>query len=1078
MIHHPLVAPLSRNDMPATSGMPPTTTTTTTSAVPKLPPMSLAFKPVTLKKPPASAGGSGGKSSGRQVLRATYAGPPQERDAEAEQVPSARGGRRERSRSAPGRLERECDEEPRERLVLVPRHTMDVEASLRGAEREAGVQRAMLRHAQAQAGRAACDEFVQLLRLCMQGERTELGEHLVLTHLLHMPSSEFVALLAALLDEAAAAAALTAAASASVAVSPTPGAPAWPAGVTTGTTGVAASEMQRRCLIAANLLKKFLQPGLGFYSLQDRELMQRLRGVEMRLERAGHTRLVASLQALTEKGARLTQAGPARIPVPPKLRDPLEDVPPHLLAAQLVLMHHADFVRVRTVEWLYRIQAAAGSALGGSSGSGSGSSSGGGGGGGGGGEDESSQVEGQVGAIREAAERLQLWAASQVLGSPKAKQRVARLTRLVELAARLRELHDEHGARVLALALLAPALQRLQHTWKALPSRSRQLWNSLLARAPDPLEVSGPCVPYLPDLLARLSALARAPASTLLDRVTMLGRALAHLQQLQACRYEQLLPHALPPLQQYLREAPRLARHELEQYSRYCEPDNEHKKEIEQLVQSIQELQVSAGGPPPASLAGLVDRLLELPGVEVREVLVRAQQAGRPSQQRRKLSLFGGKSGGGGGSGGGSALALALNRHRLDFASGGAEPPTAYATLHERFALLNQGKDEVRLSLAAYFTRGSGRLTLLPSEVTLRREQALDVELEAIVTQEGEARGCVIISATSQVPPPYVLPFRFRVAPLLPRSGLYTPDQLQAPDARLVGQGAAGSVYRVRLPVPPPAGPLREVAVKRFHVTELSEQDLKEFRTEVQLLHKLRHPFVVELIGACLEFPHLAVLMEFMPLGSLASVLRSPQLELPWPLRLRFALDAARGIAFLHHFNVLHRDLKSDNLLVSSLDPADPVTCKVTDFSLSRELRDPRLKMTLYTGTPQWKAPEILDGAPPSRMSDMYSFGVVMWEIAARLVPFSELRFGHQIEEAVRRGQRPALPPGTWMPEEYGQLMRLCWHQRPEQRPSFDDCVSLLRFCQIRCNWCPSRADTTEFEALAPSDSLQTTEGE
>ncbi len=146
----------------------------------------------------------------------------------------------------------------------------------------------------------------------------------------------------------------------------------------------------------------------------------------------------------------------------------------------------------------------------------------------------------------------------------------------------------------------------------------------------------------------------------------------------------------------------------------------------------------------------------------------------------------------------------------------------------------------------------------------------------------------------------------------------------------LIGQGSAGAVYRTEWPIG------RAVAVKKFLVAALAETDLNEFTTEGSLLTKLRHPCVVELIGACTKWPNLALVMEYIPLGSLGAILRGSG-ELPWPLRIKFALDAARGMAYLHQLNVLHRDLKADNLLVASIDPHASVCIKVTDFSISHD---------------------------------------------------------------------------------------------------------------------------------------------
>ncbi len=97
-------------------------------------------------------------------------------------------------------------------------------------------------------------------------------------------------------------------------------------------------------------------------------------------------------------------------------------------------------------------------------------------------------------------------------------------------------------------------------------------------------------------------------------------------------------------------------------------------------------------------------------------------------------------------------------------------------------------------------------------------------------------------------------------------------------------------------------------------------------------------------------------------------------------------------------------------MLVASLDPNAETTVKVTDFSISREMPAQNMKVTLNTGTSQWRAPEICKGERPTRATDVYSFGVIMWEIAVREIPFTEIKWHHEIDKAVAGGARPKIP--------------------------------------------------------------------
>ena len=135
---------------------------------------------------------------------------------------------------------------------------------------------------------------------------------------------------------------------------------------------------------------------------------------------------------------------------------------------------------------------------------------------------------------------------------------------------------------------------------------------------------------------------------------------------------------------------------------------------------------------------------------------------------------------------------------------------------------------------------------------------------------------------------------------------------------------------------------------------------------------------------------------------------------------------------------------------MESLDPDADGTVKVTDFSISREAPRELVKMTLNTGTSQWRAPEVFKGQTPTRAADVYSFGIIMWEIVMREIPFSDVKWQHEIEGMVITGQRPKLPDNIWMPPEYRVLMEAMWQGDPGRRPSFKDAIEALRLCQMQ----------------------------
>lgn len=144
----------------------------------------------------------------------------------------------------------------------------------------------------------------------------------------------------------------------------------------------------------------------------------------------------------------------------------------------------------------------------------------------------------------------------------------------------------------------------------------------------------------------------------------------------------------------------------------------------------------------------------------------------------------------------------------------------------------------------------------------------------------------------------------------------------------------------------------------------------------------LRHPNIVLFLGACIKPPNLGIVLEFCSKGSLWSVLQNHNIDLTWEDRRKIALDTAKGVFYLHSFNppILHRDLKSLNLLLD-----DSLRTKLIDFGWTRKLD---IKMTGKIGTYQWMAPEVISSQMYTEKADVFSFGIILWEIASREPPY------------------------------------------------------------------------------------------
>ncbi|WRX10051.1 PB1 domain - like 1 [Theobroma cacao] len=263
-------------------------------------------------------------------------------------------------------------------------------------------------------------------------------------------------------------------------------------------------------------------------------------------------------------------------------------------------------------------------------------------------------------------------------------------------------------------------------------------------------------------------------------------------------------------------------------------------------------------------------------------------------------------------------------------------------------------------------------------------------------------------------------------------------------ELRELGSGTYGTVYH---------GKWRgtDVAIKRIKKSYFSgrssEQDrlIKDFWREAQILSNLHHPNVVAFYGVVPDGTGgtLATVTEYMVNGSLRNVLLKKDSSLDRHKKLIIAMDAAFGMEYLHSKNIVHFDLKCDNLLINLRDPQRPI-CKVGDFGLSR-IKHNTLVSGGVRGTLPWMAPELLNGSS-SRVSekvDVFSFGISMWEILTREEPYADMHCGAIIGGILKNSLRPPIPEHC--DPDWRKLMEQCWSPNPESRPSFTEITNRLR---------------------------------
>ncbi|PON96040.1 Mitogen-activated protein kinase kinase kinase [Trema orientale] len=234
-----------------------------------------------------------------------------------------------------------------------------------------------------------------------------------------------------------------------------------------------------------------------------------------------------------------------------------------------------------------------------------------------------------------------------------------------------------------------------------------------------------------------------------------------------------------------------------------------------------------------------------------------------------------------------------------------------------------------------------------------------------------------------------------------------------------------------------------EVAVKKFLNQDFSGEALLQFRSEVEIMLRLRHPNVVLFMGAVTRSPHFSILTEFLPRGSLYRLLHRPNPQLDEKRRMKMALDVAKGMNYLHtsHPTIVHRDLKSPNLLVDK-----NWVVKVCDFGLSRMKHHTFLSSKSTAGTPEWMAPEVLRNEPANEKCDVYSFGVILWELATARIPWRGLNPMQVVGAVGFQNRRLEIPEEV--DPEVAQIIHDCWERDPNLRPSFSQLMIRLRRLQ------------------------------
>ena len=237
----------------------------------------------------------------------------------------------------------------------------------------------------------------------------------------------------------------------------------------------------------------------------------------------------------------------------------------------------------------------------------------------------------------------------------------------------------------------------------------------------------------------------------------------------------------------------------------------------------------------------------------------------------------------------------------------------------------------------------------------------------------------------------------------------------------------------------------------------------------------LQHPNIVRLVGAIASSDqlvqressgtqaavlapgrgHICLVTEFCSRGDLFTLLGDnsavPNEQLGWERRLDLAIGAAAGLSWLHKRNIIHRDLKSLNLLLTA-----DWQLKISDFGLSRfKAASASAVLTGQCGSFHWMSPEVMSGSGSySESADVYSLGINLWELLTRCVPFDGMQPVQVVATVITRHARPPLPPSA--PRAYVDLIQSCWQDDSEARPTAAAALSSLRRMRDECQVWPA----------------------
>uniref|UniRef100_A0A674MKD9 receptor protein-tyrosine kinase n=1 Tax=Takifugu rubripes TaxID=31033 RepID=A0A674MKD9_TAKRU len=345
---------------------------------------------------------------------------------------------------------------------------------------------------------------------------------------------------------------------------------------------------------------------------------------------------------------------------------------------------------------------------------------------------------------------------------------------------------------------------------------------------------------------------------------------------------------------------------------------------------------------------------------------------------------------------------------------------------------------QVRARTVAGFGKYSSKITLL-LESSFSTLVVLELSLRADMSNCSSPLGCPTHFSGSPGMKIYIDPFTYEDPNEAVREFAKEIDVSTVKIEEVIGAGEFGEVYKGRLKLPGK----RElyVAIKTLK-SGYVEKQRRDFLSEASIMGQFDHPNIIRLEGVVTKSRPVMIVTEFMENGALDSFLRQNDGQFTVIQLVGMMRGISAGMKYLSEMNYVHRDLAARNILVNS-----NLVCKVSDFGLSRYLQedtsDPSYTSSLGGKIPvRWTAPEAIAYRKFTSASDVWSYGIVMWEVMS----FGERPYwdmsNQDVINAIEQDYR--LPPPMDCPSTLHQLMLDCWQKDRNVRPRFADIVSTL----------------------------------